>query len=153
MENPTPLSADSLKRIEETAAKLSEADALLLTRAHFGNPATIKALFQHAHPRAYHLSLTRRLIAAFIATFSITFVTSNLVGLLEHFLAGPISTAASGPYGRVVLSLIWAAEFLGSGMTILIIWKLFARWRRSMAQGRRLWFQTWPLYVLLPLLL
>ncbi len=48
--------------------QVTEGDALLLARVHFGDPAIIKSLFQGVHHREYSVSLARRLAAAFVAS-------------------------------------------------------------------------------------
>src|SRR5215469_8676805 len=49
---------------------LSEADALLLAKSHFGNPAHIQSLFNTVHPTARPLSLFRKCATAILATLA-----------------------------------------------------------------------------------
>ena len=47
---------------------VSEQDAFILVREHFGDPSTLKGLLQDVHAYEAHVSLARRLAAAAIVT-------------------------------------------------------------------------------------
>ena len=46
---------------------VTEDDAFILVREHFGDPAVLKGLLQDVHAHEVHVNLARRLAAAFAA--------------------------------------------------------------------------------------
>jgi len=64
---------------------VTEEDAFILVREHFGDPAVLKGLLQDVHAYEVHVSLARRLAAAAIvttATMSFFFSLMRLAALL-----------------------------------------------------------------------
>ena len=123
----------------------SQADALLLTRAHFGNPATLKALFQETHAIAHSVSLFRRLVAAITITVITHAVLSNLFIFFFHVAFDPARTISP----RLLDAFVLSSYLLYSALYILCLWSIFAYWRRGMARGKKYWFETWSIYTLL----
>ena len=73
---------DKLRGYLRREIALSEADALLLTKAHFGDAGMIKGMFQEVHAPAYAGSLGRRLVAAFVASLVVLEALMQIVNLL-----------------------------------------------------------------------
>ncbi|MDX9975742.1 MAG: hypothetical protein RBU21_22365 [FCB group bacterium] len=119
---------------------LSEEDAYMLTRRHFGDVSALKVLLQNVHDRSVRTGLARRLTAALV----VTSVLATVAGLV-HKMA-------------LVCVALWAVENdrLGSFLdvsTVLrlaiglvfvsLLWYVFARWQRKLARGERPWFVRW----------
>ncbi len=96
---------------------LSEQDAFILVREHFGDPATIKALLQDAHPGAVRDSLARR--------FGAILVTAMAIGALVFSLFPG--------------NWLWHA-LLNYCAPPLLLGLLLLRWQRMIAAGKKPWF-------------
>jgi hypothetical protein len=97
---------------------LSERDAFILVREHFGEPATIKALLQDAHPGAVRESLARR--------FGAILVTAMAIEALMRF-------------GFLAPGWLWCALSIYCA-TPLLLGLLLLRWQRMIAAGKKPWF-------------
>lgn len=122
---------------------ITEEDAFLLVREHFGNPAVVKELLQHAHVQEATVSLGRRLAAIAVVgvacyaaaralnvvTMTLLLVSSNSFGVLEPYV-GLFWTL----YNVVLISSL-----------AVFMWFIVLRWQRQVVQGLRPWFIRWPL--------
>ena len=111
---------------------VSEQDAFILVREHFGDPATIKTLMQDAHPGPVRASLARRIGAALIA-----------LSAVEFFLHWAFLPVAWLIYERQMLNNSWAVNTFSVLFFIApvpLFWALLLRWQRMMSVGKKPWF-------------
>jgi hypothetical protein len=130
---------------------ITEEDAYLLVREHFGNPAVVKALMQHTHEQEANVSLGRRLAAIAAVSLGSTaamkvinlFCTSLLIWASQRI--APEST---------IWSYIWSVQnlLLMCAITVLI-WAFAYRWRQQIDRGLKPWFMCWPRRSVIRLLL
>jgi hypothetical protein len=114
---------------------LSPEDAVILARAHFGDPAALKQLLVGVHAVQAFDSLARRLAALMAAT-----VAAGLAGdLLGNALASVLA--------RVGLAWLTGPFALGvqhSILSLALLWLCLWYWQRRVDAGKRVWFRTWP---------
>jgi hypothetical protein len=125
---------------------LSEDDAFILVREHFGSPAKIKSLLQNVHYVAADLSLTRRLCA----------VSAVFLGFIA--IHGFINTAAWGLAAWIRFTglvtdsptpLLPVGAFAGVITLVAgtyVCWRVLANWKRRLDAGEAPWFQRWSAF-------
>jgi len=121
--------------------RLSEADALVLVREHFGDAGVLKELFQDAHASAVRMTLARRvLVAGFTFTtwmFIATVIDRVLqVALLSDRLQNFDPGSSSHPtrwYNAYATLLLYC------GATAAL-WIVLEMWRRRAEEYRPTWF-------------
>jgi hypothetical protein len=113
---------------EET---LSEQDAFLLVREHFGKPSAVKGLMQDAHQHEADVSLGRRLAAVLILTASLNIICYALASAILQWW--PATHSWSG-----TAALLAVTSFL----TAAIPWIFLRRWQRQLEAGQTPWFIT-----------
>jgi len=135
---------------------VTEDDAFVLVREHFGDPAVLKELLQDVHASRSRQSLARRLAAAAVASLgiqlllymviSLSVVAHAALGLSSPPLTpGPVSFldgihVASAPELRPVASLFAGCQLFLSPLLLLFVLR---RWRRQAEDGRLTWFMRW----------
>lgn len=119
---------------------LTEEDAFILVREHFGDPAVLKGLLQDVHAHAVHVTLARRIAAAAIATTGLLAAANLLrlpIGLLVVIRAAKTGSAINFIGGAHIYSVS-----LGAGAAILLCVILY-RWHRKLDRNERPWFLRW----------
>lgn len=120
--------------------RLSEEDAFILMREHFGKPSVIKSLLQNVHRDALHLSLARRLSAAaavhFVFLAAMGFTAPITVIFSTWF---QLTHGGSGPYGPLNTSVNVAIIVIGT----YVFWRVLLHWRDQLRSGGQPWFQRW----------
>ena len=76
---------------EET---VTEDDAFILVREHFGDPSALKGLLRSVHAKEANISLARRFAAGFAALIGISFCISLFFSLLNYVLLVAVGFAA-----------------------------------------------------------
>ncbi len=112
---------------EET---LSEDDAFILVREHFGDPAKVKSLLREVHTYESHASVARYIAAALIVT--------TAMGIIGH-------------YATAAIHAVWPVHYLFFTVTrpvfavlaLLVSWILLRHWQRRLHAGATPWFLTW----------
>ncbi len=111
---------------------VTEDDAFILVREHFGDPAVLKGLLQDVHAYEVHVSLARRLTAAAIVTTATMFFSFFLMRLV--FLLWKDARGFGG----------FHACFAVAGIANVVLpWLLLWLWQRRLDAGHRPWFLTW----------
>ena len=113
---------------------VSEADAVLLTREHFGDPGAFPELGTKAEPFRSPVSLPRRLAAAAVLTLSVG-VALVAVNLLLALCLN--SDAAIALLDARQISMIWLRPALNAGAILVVLRVWYTRERR----GSRVWYQ------------
>lgn len=132
---------DKFRAYLDGSERLTEEDALILVREHFGDPAQVKALLQYTHEREATLSLGRRLAAVTSATLAcyIVLKTAILLGttLLMWSATKNEHVASAFPYLSPSLQVL-----LSIGTAVALCCVVY-RWRTRIDWGTRPWFMTW----------
>jgi hypothetical protein len=113
------------------ARRLTEADAMLLTRAHFGKTEVIKSLLQRVHVREYHFTLARRLAVVFCASVA----APVFIHLVSYLYFWP--TLNMDPSFRYFVKNIFTT--VGS---LLLLCGLLVYLRRRLRHKRPIWILT-----------
>lgn len=119
---------------------LTEDDAFILVREHFGDPAEIKAQLQNVHSVAANFSLVRRLCAVSAVHMALL----NATGLA--YVVIWISAAwiyYSNPPSRLEANLIPFLMFIVFAAATYAYWWILKNWQRRIRNGELLWFQRW----------
>lgn len=112
---------------------LTEEDALILVREHFGNPAVLKGLLQSVHAVAAGVSLARRIAAVLIVTAGLGLAGSLLMRQIIPLL---------------LFNGLLALNFAVQMSVVVFSWCLLRRWQRRLDAGYTAWFLTWsPMYL------
>lgn len=115
---------------------MTEEDAFVLVREHFGDPAVIKEHLQGVYVEEAACSMGRRLAAAFIGFAA--------VGLFCAFLelAGAGASSVLGIWrAPVQMTSFWAVELI---LSPWLTYMLLRWWKRRLEHGERVWFQEVP---------
>jgi hypothetical protein len=121
---------------------ITEEDAFVLVREHFGYAETIKSLFHDVYPRATRESVGRRIAAATLATLFIYFATRCVFQILQvgtFYLGGFWNLDNDSNYTKywiVWTSLNGIVQILGA----ILLCTLFFRWERKSRTGSAQWF-------------
>ncbi len=119
---------DKLEAYLNGEEKLSERDAFILVREHFGDPAALKGLLRDVHAYEANVSLARRLAAAYIVMAGVSTAYVYLTGFF--FQLWPAARGLSG-----------IAVFIT--VTAVLPWLLLLRWQHRLYAGHTPWFLTW----------
>ena len=112
---------------EET---LSEDDAFILVREHFGDPAKVKSLLREVHTYESHASVARYIAAALIVT--------TAMGIIGHYATAAIH--AVWPVPNVTFTV---TRPVFAVLALLVSWTLLRHWERRLHAGATPWFLTW----------
>jgi hypothetical protein len=129
---------------EET---VTEEDAFILMREHFGDPAIVKGLLQAAHPMAAGSHFLRRAVAVMCAYTVLMALANRLIMRDISYL----SEVVTSPAGTVFIYC-----FLHSLLmlpALFLLWVTLRFWQRQIDRGRPVWFLEYPGWVLLMLFL
>ncbi|MBN2311676.1 MAG: hypothetical protein JXR94_22045 [Candidatus Hydrogenedentes bacterium] len=122
---------DKLAAYLDGEEALSEQDAFILVREHFGDPAALKRLLQDVHVHETHVSLALRLAVAFAVTTGLHALFGIAARAFLH-----VWPAARGMGG------FQAVVALAATTAIVVSWLLLWRWQRGLAAGRTPWLLT-----------
>jgi hypothetical protein len=134
---------DKVRGYASGKIKVSEADAMLLAKAHFGNAAVIKGMFQGVHTKAHAVSLVRRLVAVFVMTVWVWTIMTNVDTLWDGWFA--FYGAKEVKSNHIPISRLpdVAVKFVLILASITILWRVLAYGRARANRGHRLWFENW----------
>ena len=122
---------------EET---LSEADAFLLAREHFGDRATMRHQPKGYNPIKSVVNLNRYLISKNFIIPAIVFMALAIPSRLMY-LAGNMLPVPNLPIRLRIIIL--ACYALGTIVFLLIQFALLQSWKRKELEGRSTWYQKW----------
>ena len=119
--------------------KITEEEAWLLVREHFGDPAVLKSMYHETEAKEMYKSFFRRIGAAFVAGIWILTITRMVI----H---GILTQALKGVAGRTVdAGIIFAYGFLWMIPDLFVILLFFffvMRWRKIIENSGTAWFMT-----------
>jgi hypothetical protein len=114
--------------------RVSEADALLLVKHHFGDVRAIRAMYRKVHAIESSATVARRLVAAAVATLLwMSFVSVSYTALARALDLNPTRRGTS--------IAMWLAIFIAVALVNLGgMWATLLWWKRRAAKGTDLWF-------------
>jgi len=112
---------------------VSEQDAFILVREHFGDPATIKTLMQDAHPGEVRASLVRRIAAVTIAATGTQAVLYWVTLPLDRLFWGNSVIGGSA-------WLVNTYSVVSRAVALVVLGLILLRWQRMISAGRKPWF-------------
>jgi hypothetical protein len=121
---------------------LTDDDALILVREHFGDPAVIKDLFGRVHAWESHITVARRLAAVFILQFALLapvhmfHMAASGLAMLWLGSGNESSLLLFGP--RAILP--WMTLY---GLAIVVTWLILRGWQQAIERHESLWFLEW----------
>jgi hypothetical protein len=123
---------------EET---MTEEDALILVREHFGDPVVVKGLLHAAHPMAAASHFLRRVVAVIcVETVFMFFAGIGITALLLFVPA--MAEDATGS-----LFLYAALPALCRLPVAYLIWVTLRFWQGRIDQGHSAWFLEYPVWL------
>ncbi len=132
---------DKLNAYLHGSEPVTEEDAYLLVREHFGDPRVVKALLHETYDYELRLSLGRRLAAVASVSLALYGIWRVLLALGNSFA---VWTARDFPSSaNWIGSLFNVANLLFVCLMSPIIWLVVRRWRQQLDQGERPWFLRW----------
>lgn len=114
---------------------VSEEDALILAREHFGDGAALRGLLQEVHVEAVEVSLLRRvLVLALLTTVAIVFARMLTATLMQTI--HPFGGDRPAIVQMLIRNLILGGYLFG-GATLLVL--LLHHWKRQFSRGESPW--------------
>ena len=118
--------------------ELTEDDAFILVEKHFGEPATVKALYQNVEVMAVHVSFARRIGAVLVLSIWIIYTASYI---LEIILSSLFKWSLKGNvFPESSMILIGIPEIIPNIFSLLLFTAILMHWRKNMEYGRKPWF-------------
>ncbi len=124
---------DKLLAYKSGEERVSDEDAFILVREHFGDVKVLKNMFQDTHVVAVQETMLRRLLVAVITTLACVQLAAWPAYVADVFVHWPNTMPYSSYYFRIAVT----------GVALLTPWLLFVRWKRRMELGERVWFSGW----------
>ena len=119
--------------------KLTEEEAFILVREHFGKPEQIRELLEEVHSVETHVSFIRKLGAIYIAT-SVVFLFSDYI---EQFIQSLFFGFLNFQFIRdEIIFSSYITIYLPLIFSISILLFVVYRWRIKMENGERMWFEN-----------
>lgn len=120
---------------------LSEDDAVVLVREHFGDPGTLKSLLRAVHRRESQNALLRRLGAA-LTLFLALGTLGKLIHLAADFGVTVLTTVYNAPIS-ISFSAVYPGILMTGVVTTVLLWAVLLRWQRRLDSGKPVWFMLW----------
>jgi hypothetical protein len=119
---------------------VTEADALILVREHFGNPTTLKSMLQEVHSCEYQISLFRRIAGGIFAWLLLAFFYKICQSAILLTLS--LWIAASGHNATADFLLPQCLFLMVRSATLLAFWLIVRHWQHGLDHGHPAWFFT-----------
>ncbi len=121
---------------------MSEDDALILVREHFGDPAVIKGLLQAVRPMAAGKAFLRR-AAAILCTYTVIMALTDRLIMwdllcISQMAPLPRPMVFLGPFVPQALDLT----------AVFLLWVILTYWQRRSDAGHPVWFFEWSGWIL-----
>jgi len=130
---------------------LTDEDALILVREHFGDPAVIKDLFRRVHSWESHVTVARRVAAVFIVQFALVAAVHVFHLAVYGFAMVWLGSGKESELLLFSLRAIWPWMTL-YGLVIVTAWYFLRGWQQAIERRESPWFLRWTPACLLGLL-
>jgi len=132
---------DKLLAYTSGEERISDEDAFILVREHFGDAKMLRSMFAEVHEAAATLALGRLIGAACVITLAVTWLCTLLalpfqglaLYLLEH---GATDGAVMPPVAFLLYHAMVPVLPIGVALA-------FVHWRKCLEAGKRPWFYRW----------
>ena len=133
---------DKLLAYKSGEERISDEDAFILVREHFGDAKVIRGLLQEVHAGAVQVTLVRRVLALVLVLLAAGWVSAGL-SALAHMVSVPYFDLNGLPSTfRFQLCVVYP---LSLGM-LLGTFAVLRRWKRHMRLGKSPWFCRWSIF-------
>ena len=132
---------DKLLAYKNGEERISDEDAFILVREHFGNAKELKAMLQDVHVEAVQVTLVRRVLALVLVLLVAGWVSASL-NALANMVSIPFFSSNGLPssfHFQLFVSYPLRAFMLVGTFGVLY------RWKRRMLTGNAPWICRWPL--------
>lgn len=119
---------------------LTDEDAFVLVREHFGDPAAIKGLLRATHGGSAQAHIVRHGAAALVA-FTLTYYGANLV--LDVWQVMLALQVAQGAPNAALRNLSFASQHAPLLAMLVVPGFVLLHWRRQTDRGQSPWFLRW----------
>ncbi len=134
---------DKLRGYLSGEVRVSEGDAMLLAKAHFGDARAVKGMFQGVHATTHGASLMRRLVAFLLVVAAVSMLVEIADIMWTVVVIYPAAKVAEEQHSELFwLPQIFFAAFLVA-ISIALTWHALSIWRTKMNLGQTLWFEKW----------
>jgi len=134
---------DKLLAYKSGEERISDEDAFILVREHFGDAGNVKRLFWDVYQGESERGLLRNVLVAAITTL----ICVQGVAWMAHFASLIFAIGnPSEPPDRIAASLV-------AGIPLLLSCLCFWRWKRQTRRGEKVWYHSWKTRTLLALAL
>jgi len=132
---------DKLLAYKSGEERISDEDAFILVREHFGDAKVLRSMFAEVHEAAATLTLGRLIGAACVITLAVAWLCKLLalpfqglaLYLIEH---GATSGAVMPPVAFLLYHAMVPVLPIGVALA-------FVHWRKRLEAGKRPWFYRW----------
>ena len=128
---------------------VTEDDAFILVREHFGDPAVLKGLLQDVHAHEVHVNLARRLAAAFAAFMIAMSSWSIFMCAVSLGYMNWVRWRGESNGGNAIFAVVFSFVWMGAAF---FLYGILRYWHRRLDAGDRLWFVRWRPYSIAALL-
>ena len=118
------------------AEKVTEEDAFILVREHFGDPEVIRGLLQKTHAVEVRVGMWKMIWSFLLAIWFISLFQYILQGIFLFVFINITPSIHKSDSVRVFMKLLLAGTEIAS---ILFLWYILLQWRREIERG----YQTW----------
>lgn len=119
--------------------KISEEEAWLLVREHFGDPAVLKSLYHETEAKEMYKSFFRRIGAAFVVCIWLLFVAPPLLEALFKIVS---NIFFNNPMNYLTMIIYCVGLSVKIVLPVIFMFYLFFSWRKKMTNNEELWFDT-----------
>ena len=132
---------DKLLAYRSGEEPVTDEDAFILVREHFGDAKALKALFQDVHAEAFQVTLVRRVLAL-VVVLLVAHIVSAGVSALAHMVSMPlfVSNTLTDTF-RFQLYVTYPLNIFMLVGTCGVLY----RWKHGLRTGKVPWFCRWPM--------
>ncbi len=140
--------ADKMEAYLDGSEVITEDDAFVLVREHFGNPEVIRSMYEVAEPVAATENMLKRFAAAIITSVLLFSLGSYVFQL---FLSALIKMTS---YYGISDVIVFGIPALTTHLLFVLVFALIlAHWKNQMTHGEQPWFLRIKPYILIGLII
>lgn len=120
--------------------KITEEEAWILVKEHFGNPAVLKNLYLEVEAKAMYMSFFRRIGAAFVVCMWLMFIAPPLLNALFTIISNTF--LLNNPLNYFTTIIYCAGLSVPVVLPVILMFYIFFYWRKKMNNNEATWFET-----------
>ncbi len=131
---------DKLLAYKSGEERVSDEDAFILVREHFGDAKVIRGLMQEVHAGAVQVTLLRKMLALVIVLLASAILYRGATELTKLLFA--VLTGSGGILDQ--FSSMLYLQLPASFAVLLVTFFVLRHWKRGLRAGKSPWFCHWP---------